>query len=203
MKTFKQYILQEKSINSIKPADIINKKFFAQMDNFSDISDYMFNYNIDQGEEDIYKDVTGEKDFQDWLEFAIEDRFNDIVSELKDSIKRGKLPIFREMMVTKDWIKKLVKQGKHLGVFWSWDEDAAEAHWGTFAKGYHRILLFSSIKEKYVDWLSTIQKNMIHSTYDEKEIELFKGTPLTIDKIYISGKEEKLPPEIYKKVFKA
>ncbi len=66
------------------------------------------------------------------------------------------------------------------------------------------VTVVSEIKEKYVDWIDTYRLNMDTSLGDmEKEIRLFKGTPLKIIRIYDDkGNDLDLTP-IKGKTFKA
>ena len=65
------------------------------------------------------------------------------------------------------------------------------------------IFFIQKINEKYIDWESTIQLNMDPNIgEDEKEIRLFKGTPLKILKL-IKNNEELNINKIKNKIFYA
>jgi hypothetical protein len=75
---------------------------------------------------------------------------------------------------------------KHLGIYWSWDENAAEAHWGHSGGQNIVVLIKSSVREEYVNWNETIIANMdISLGENEKEIQLFKNTKLKIEELYV------------------
>jgi len=53
----------------------------------------------------------------------------------------------------------------------------------------NKTIIEAEIDEKYVDWKTTFELNM-HSNYsEEKEIRLFKNTPIQIKSIKINDKE--------------
>jgi hypothetical protein len=64
-----------------------------------------------------------------------------------------------------------------VGVYWSWDEDAAHAHHGT--SGAHSIRLHGFISVENVDWYETMWKNVTHLK-DEKEIRTINNGNIMI-----------------------
>ena len=59
------------------------------------------------------------------------------------------------------------------------------------------------IPEKYIDWNQTIEANIDPQIGDdEKEITLFKNTPIKIEALWIDGKDMDITP-IKDKIFKA
>ena len=95
------------------------------------------------------------------------------------------------------------KAHKRLGIYWSWDRTAAEAHWGKFDKGYRTVKLISKIKEKHVDWHDTFELNINPSIGEaEREIRLFKNTPIKLNAIIVDRKPIDIS-KIKDKVFRA
>ena len=117
--------------------------------------------------------------------------------------------IWRAMTVSDDWIEHLVSQGKHLGIYWSWDKKAAYAHWGSRGRlGHmnrnHRAKIQAVVDENAVNWPVTLAINADSLAEVEREIRLFKGSPVKIEKIWIDGEEvDPLPKRILRKTFKA
>jgi 2'-5' RNA ligase/GNAT superfamily N-acetyltransferase len=65
-------------------------------------------------------------------------------------------------------------QYQGVGIYWAWEEKAAECHWGT---GGAHITLHAVVNEDNVDWDGTLYANMDPSIGDaEKEIRLKEGT---------------------------
>ena len=202
--------LIEMSMKSIKVKDIVTKKYIDRELDIPDLEGYLDDYKT----RELGYDWTGMEDddlpdddeimetpeFIEFIQYELEDAFENVKNMIP--IKNGYIPIFREMTVRADWEKNL-KKHKHLGIYWSWDEHAVEAHWGKFAKGYRKILLVSKVKEKYVNWFDTFQLNIQPSMGEmEREIRLFKNTPIKIERLYIKGKEVDIS-EIKDKVYKA
>lgn len=65
-----------------------------------------------------------------------------------------------------------------LGVSWSWDPEAAEAHW---SRGGENWLLVASVSAQYVDWMATATAN-VTMPY-EREITLIPGSPVLLLRI--------------------
>jgi len=205
-----QRYLTEMSIKSVKIEDIVTKKYIKNLDT-SDLEGYVLDYKVRElgydwsGIEDNEDDLDDEEIMEtpEFIEF-VQYELEGILWHVKDMIPihKGYVSIFRKMTVRSNWEKNL-KKHKHLGIYWSWDEDAAEAHWGKFAKGYKDILIVSKVKEKYVNWIDTFELN-IHPSLgeEEREIRLFKNTPIKIERLYIKGKEVDIS-EIKDKVYKA
>lgn len=64
------------------------------------------------------------------------------------------------------------------GLYWSWEKDAAEAHWGTFAKGYKTFTIVAEIPRASVDWPQTIYANV--TIPEEKEITAAVGAKMRV-----------------------
>jgi len=142
---------------------------------------------------------------KEWVRDWARGEFDRIVSMLeRKAIGRdGLVHIWRVMTVRKDWIEHLAKDGKRLGIYWSWEKDSAHAYWKDTSKP-RKAVVKSSINEEYVNWMETVALNMHPSLgFDEAEIRLFKNTPIKIERLHVDGKEVDLPPEIRNKIFKA
>jgi hypothetical protein len=147
-------------------------------------------------------DIMASPEFLEFVQGELEYKFYEIKVDIEGTIKNGYIIIYRDMTVKSNWFDKLEKH-KHLGIYWSWDKSSAEAHWGKFEKGYRTIKLVSKIKEKYVDWHDTFELNLNLSLgEDEREIRLFKNTPIRLEAIYVKGKEFDIS-NIKDKVFRA
>lgn len=67
-----------------------------------------------------------------------------------------------------------LRPGDGVGIWWSWDPKAAEAHWG----GNHRraFLLAGEVAYGDVNWPATFYANL--SSADEREIQVKPGAPV-------------------------
>jgi hypothetical protein len=92
------------------------------------------------------------------------------------------------MTVTSSWLDHLEREGKHLGIYWTWDSDSADTHWGDYSKP-SKVLIEAEVPENGVDWEKTLITNVEPFTGDdEKEITLIKGVPLKILSVEMDGK---------------
>jgi hypothetical protein len=66
------------------------------------------------------------------------------------------------------------------GIYWSWDEHAAEAHWGNFATGHVKWRLVADVSSRQIDWVSTLSANANPDMADEKEITLRENVPVKL-----------------------
>ena len=139
--------------------------------------------------------------FKKWIKYEVEYRIDDAIDAIKEHINNGMITIWRKMTVDDKWLKNLPTTGKRLGRYWSWEEGAAEAHWGDGTN--NKITLETTVREDYIDWQQTIEANIDPSLgEDEKEITLFKNTPIKINRLLVNDKEIDIS-KIKDKTFKA
>jgi len=148
------------------------------------ISQYKYENYLPDEDEDI-----DQEDFYAWVEedlkFKIEELIRFYESEI---IKGGRITVWRKITVSEDWMDHFSKEGKHLGIYWTWDPDAAETHWGDYTKK-SVALIEAEVSENGVDWKRTIRANIEPAIGDdEKEITLNKGIPLKIVSIEINDR---------------
>lgn len=138
---------------------------------------------MDADEDDIL-DTDG---FKKWIKYEVEYKIDDFIRSIDDYFDSdGTITIWREMTVKMEWVKNLATTGKRLGKFWSWEKGAAEAHWGA-GGDVVTVLLKTSVREEYVDWNQTIEANINPQIgEDEKEITLFKNTPIKIEALLVN-----------------
>ena len=120
-------------------------------------------------------DALEQKEQREYLERRayedLENRYYDVLGD--HSMWSFPLDVYR--VVTLRDIRELKRRG--IGVFWSWDESAAEAHWGNFGKGYQKYVIHAQVQESDVDWEATVWVNLDPSLgEEEKEIRLKEGT---------------------------
>jgi GNAT superfamily N-acetyltransferase len=197
-------LLNEFSINQVKFEDVFTKDFQKRINDFDNIGEYELNYY--RGWKEIPEDVSDEEilnseDFKSYIKSIFKDNFNETSHEIDYNIEwygnKNTITLYRMMTVPDNWLEHLQKQGNRIGEYWSYDEDAAEAHWGK-AEHNNKALIKTVVDEKYVDWITTLQLGMHPNFRDEKEIRLFKNTPLKIigleineEQVDISGLQNK------------
>ena len=178
-------LLFERTITDTRLKKIITKDFINSLDNYTNqYLDYFKFYN-DEYEDMDESDIKELPAYKEYLYDELSNSFEDAFEEIFNNIRGGKIVLYRDMTVRKDWVEHLKKNPRsRLGKYWSWDEAASEAHWGTF--GDHLVTVVIEIDEKRVDWEETFQANL--QIKEEKEITLFKNTPIKIKAILNKGK---------------
>ena len=183
MKRIKLFNLFESKLEDFSFEDVYTKDYFENKLMKQDvIRDY---YGI--FEEDNPNIPFQSEEFKTWLlKFFREeyDRFLDEFLSNTDYLL-GRFEIYRVITVDNNWLEHLKTQGKHLGIFWSWDSEIAEAHQGDWDKP-NEVHITCEIKNTDVDWIETIRLNTHPYNNEEKEIRLFKGTPLKITNLLIN-----------------
>lgn len=74
-----------------------------------------------------------------------------------------------------------------IGIYWSWDKEAAEPHWG-YDQG-EEILLIGKITEDSINVEQTLLQNMSLSDWEEKEITLLDNAKVKIIGVEYNDKE--------------
>ena len=182
--------LSEASFHNFKNDDILTDRYIKEfISNYSDeyLSWYTQYNNLEDEDEEFLIDSP---DFYSYIKNELEANLEEAKENIYDKIDplTGGIKIYREITVGPDWLDHLKKQGKRLGIYWSWDDEAAEAHWGDPSKK-NSALLEVEIDEKYVDWETTLQLNSHPYYKQEKEIRLFKNTPIVLKNLSINNEK--------------
>jgi hypothetical protein len=182
--------INEASIATIGLDDVINKKFLSIVlsDSYNRES-LIYQYMDEEGisnEDDVDDD-----EFTNWVKYELEYLAEEFVSKIKrEIVKDGKIKIWRAMSINKEWESRLSSQVKHLGIYWSWDQEGAEPHWGyNNTELPFTTIMEAEIDETSVDWYPTIRLNVEPVSFEEKEIRLVKGAKINIISIKIDGNE--------------
>ncbi len=132
-------------------------------------------------------EIANTDSFKKWLEYEMQYRFGDLKDKFNRMKSNDMLEIYREMKVPTNWIKSL-KNPTHLGIYWSYDKSAAEAHWGH--SGEVAVLITATVEFEKIDWYETFRANLDVSIGEmEKEIRLFEDTSLSNVIIEINSKQ--------------
>jgi hypothetical protein len=197
MKNIIPFQIFERSIWDITYNEIVNSKFIELQENKGALNPYVSQYMAEEHDEffDIDDDATGiikTEDFQNWLKYELEFRFDKIKELFESLIENNKIKIYRALLVNDDYINK-IKSGtiKHVGIFWTYDKESAEPHWGYNDKNkQNNVLYCAEIDQQHVDWNNTLRLNLEHEYLnEEKEIRLFRNTPLSLIKVYWNNSE--------------
>jgi 2'-5' RNA ligase/GNAT superfamily N-acetyltransferase len=159
----------------VKTQGGFDKLFSSIADNSSDWDRYEPHGKFEQEEfesltEEEQKQWIWDRAYADWGE-----RYYDIIS----THESWNWPLRVWRVVTLNSLRALKTKG--IGIYWAYEEDAAEAHWGSFGDGSSEYTIEAQITEDAVDWESTILANLSPATgEDEKEITLNPGAPVKI-----------------------
>ena len=187
-------VINEMSIKTINYDDVITPEYIKQIemsDNFERFIEY---YQYEENMVDVDKEeIENTPEFKNWFKYELNYMYDNAVERITNNLKPdGTIDIWRRITINDEenrWISHLADAGKHLGIYWSWDERSAEAHWGNSAHN-NEALIKSSIKEEYIDWRNTLYANMDMSLgEDEREITLFKNTSLKIEELYVDDND--------------
>lgn len=147
-------------------------------------------YRIDRGTEKDHiaspldaseDDADFDSWFRDWALERIEEKYHEIARIARN----GKMRLYRVITAPANWQPD---PNRHPGVYWSWDEDAAEAHWGDYSEGNVPWLITADVEIQHIDWETTLAMNADFSFEDEKEVRVHENCPLII--ISIEPKED-------------
>jgi hypothetical protein len=181
--------LNESKLDDINFDYVFDKKYINNVLKKSDYYKNLFEYFFESDYEDEnIEDATPEMidNIHEQIMDAIYNQFLDTLYEIENLMINDKLKIYRKMTVKDDYIEYLKNKAKHLGIYWSYKEDAAEAHWGDYSK--KQVLLFSEIDNNSIDWITTLRLNS-EDFSEEKEIRLYKNTRIKLLKVYFEYEE--------------
>lgn len=187
-----QKMLNEASFHSFKNSDILTDKYIKNFIKTDDAVDRLLDWYIESNklDSDNKDSIMLSQDFYEYIREELDRNLEDAKENIYDKIdyNSNKLTLYRAITVDDNWLNHLKVQGKRLGIYWSWDRSGAETHWGYGGSHKNVAVIESEIDEKYVDWRTTFELNMHPDYSEEKEIRLFKNTPIQIKSININGK---------------
>jgi hypothetical protein len=181
--------LNEATIFAIDLNDVINKKFLnTVLSNNYNRESLIYQYMHEEGI--TSEDDVDDNEFSDWVKYELDYLADEFVSKIRrEIIKDGKIKIWRAMSVNNEWQSRLPSEAKHLGVYWSWDQEGAVPHWGYNTDLPFTTIMEAEVDETSVDWYPTIRLNIEPVSFEEREIRLVKGSKINIISIKIDGKE--------------
>jgi hypothetical protein len=184
--------INEESFYKLSNDKILTKKYVKNFINREDAIEYILDSYIEENEldEDNENEIRNSEEFYNYVYDYLENSLNDARENIYDKIDydSDKIKIYRAITVDDNWLNHLKSQGKRLGIYWSWSDDGAETHWGDYNKK-NEAIIEAEIDEKYINWIETLEMNLHPNFSEEKEIRLFKNTPIKILSITINNEE--------------
>lgn len=120
-------------------------------------------------------------EFQQQLLTWAADRINDVLWEIENQFEGDTITVYRMITAPPNWQPD---PNMHPGQYWSWDEDAADAHWGDFSQGNVKWLMMADVQFDQIDWVQTLAVNGMPDQEDEREITLLPNVPVKILKYW-------------------
>lgn len=184
------------SIDLLTPDDILDKRTLSSIledDGIQEnlVMEYALEDGMDYMELEDDEEFLESEEFKNFCEYELKFRAENTLDFFKNEVINhdNTIDIWREMTVPDNYLSHLNKEGKHLGIWWSWDPKAAEAHWGHNKPNYKVVLIQSRIDINYINWKPTIIANFHPMYLEEKEIQLYKNTPLEILRMTIDDND--------------
>ena len=112
----------------------------------------------------------------EWCVGALSDAYANITAKARG----GFIPAWREITAGPNWHPG---EWEHPGVYWSWSEKAAEAHWGSEdheGAGSTKWMMAGQLPLERVDWETTLVQNADPSYADECEIRVHPTAQIEI-----------------------
>ncbi len=123
----------------------------------------------------------------------IADRIGDVESTIEWLSHEGNgfIEVWRMITVTEKWNPIAYP----LGLYWSYEEENAEAHWGD--DGEQHALLHARVHLSQIDIATTIMQNAMNSYKREKEIRVRDGGWVDLIDVQIDGSPIRIRPGRY------
>jgi len=196
---------------NIQSDDILTDKFIKDfLDDEFVIENCIRSYEIDNNNNNRFDiseinsdEYLENEDFIEYAKYLIESKFFEVYNMLEDLIENDRIKIWRSITVNKSWLSQLPTSKRPLGIYWSWDKNAAEPYWGYNDKEFSiPMTLQSSVNINDIDWVPTFKGNMHPNYEEEKEITIKKGASLKIEAIIDEHGKELNINKIKTKIFK-
>ena len=97
--------------------------------------------------------------------------------EIEWRFKADVIRVYRMIAAPPDWTPDPTR---HPGEYWSWDEKAAEAHWGDFGSGHVKWLMITDVRKSQIDWEQTLAANGAPGYESECEITVRADAPIKL-----------------------
>jgi oligoribonuclease (3'-5' exoribonuclease)/8-oxo-dGTP pyrophosphatase MutT (NUDIX family) len=170
------------------------------------LSDWAENFGVEDFEggdyEDGFKDESEKEAFEEGARAELDSQMSNFIStfEKKATIRGNQIELYRVINITDfDKFYLDLKKGKYqkgyngLGVYWSWDKNRADSHWG--GKG-ESIVMTALAPISKIDIEATLNLNLHPSLgEDEAEIRLQEKTKIQVTTIERADKDEEVIPE--------
>lgn len=169
--------------------DEITASVVADTDD-DELARYEFAASLGEEVDDVdFTDPENAVDFEAFLSEHTRERvgaaFDDLLNGLE--MDGGRVRIWRSIMVAPEWIETEIHE-RPLGVFWSFEKDAAECHWGDYSNGKIEIRLEGLVDPADVDWACSVYCNTRFP--EEKEVHLKESALVEVTSAVWASEDE-------------
>lgn len=116
-------------------------------------------------------------EFRRWLAEQVNDMVGEAAWEIESRVQGDHLIGYRVITAPKTFH---YDGSRHPGIYWSWDEGAAEAHWGNFSSGMVEWKFTAKLPVSSIDWKQTLYMSASPMYETEKEVRLFDNAPIEV-----------------------
>ena len=144
-------------------------------DNPDELRSYIENVESDKELTDAQRDRLGTSEYKQ----VLTNRYEEVFYQLRTMPEP--VPVYRAINVEAGQTLEAVQSAisnNGFGVYWSWREGGAEAHWA--GKG-RRIILYAYATHRIVDWRRSLELNL--ACPNETELRMFEGRDLLVYRI--------------------
>lgn len=140
--------------------------------------DEIINYYFEIEDVEEYKTSSPDEYYENLTEI-ISERFYDIIDDISNCVENTKT-IYRSITVSKD-IDLFKLCDNPLGIYWTYDKESAEPHWG-YDTNKQKIIFTGEIQNSYdVNIEQSILLNLDPNIgEEEKEIRMFVDRPILL-----------------------
>jgi hypothetical protein len=143
----------------------------------TDTNECVMSWRIDQGR-DPYDEDDDENgaEFDTYVKKWSESQLHEVLWQLSNLFTGDTLRVYRVITAPPTW----KPDSRHPGIYWSWDQNAAEAHWGDFSDGNVKWEMEADVSYNQIDWPKTLIQNALADYESEREIRLKENTPVNL-----------------------
>jgi hypothetical protein len=123
-----------------------------------------------------YAELSSDSDFIAWLDDWCRERIDDAFWNYRHLFKEDHIVAYRMITAPQDWRAT----ERHPGIYWTWDRDAAQAHWGNYKEGNVEWLIEAELPVASIDWGATLAMNASWDYAEEREIRIHADAPLKL-----------------------
>lgn len=140
-------------------------------------------YRRDTGDDSEKEININGRAFNAWLKGWFQQAAGDVYENLTWMFRSG-VVIYREITAVPEWRPT---PAQPLGIYWSYEKDAAEAHWAGSGENQVAFLLEGKTAIDSIDWIMTLVQNAQPDYQQEKEVRLRKRAPIELVGVYALG----------------